>query len=247
VPLDRHGVVAGKVSLHVEELPADGRPRGVVFVLAGGPGQAGTRVFDLAANGAGLRALFPGYTLVAFDPRGTGESGALRCPSLETGTDFVEDMAKCAETIGTSVSFYSTKDHAEDIDAVRAALGVEKIALWGASYGAKLALAYALAHPRGVARLLLDSPLPTNGPDPFGRTILRSLPRAFRSLCAGGYCKGVTLNLLADLAAVANDLQKRPLRKGSVFVDGQGLLSLALAADSNPGLRAQVPTALDVC
>src|SRR5262245_53379360 len=244
VPLDRRGVVAGKVELHVEELPADGSPRGVVFVLAGGPGQAGARLFDLAANGARLRALFPGYTLVAYDPRGTGESGALKCPSLETGTDFVQDMATCAEAIGAAVSFYSTKDHAEDIEAVRVALGVERIALWGASYGAKLALAYALAHPGNVARLLLDSPLPTSGPDPYGRTILRSLPSAFRSLCDGGYCKGVTRNLLADLAALANALQKKPLRKGSVYVDGQGLLSLALATDSNPGLRSQVPTAL---
>jgi pimeloyl-ACP methyl ester carboxylesterase len=244
VPLDRRGVIPGKVWLHVEQLPADGHPRGVVFVLAGGPGQAGTRVFDLAANGARLRAVFPGYTLVAFDPRGTGESGALRCPSLENGTDFVADMAKCAETIGPAVSSYSTRDHAEDIDAVRAALGVDKIALWGASYGAKLALAYALAHPRNVARLLMDSPLPTTGPDPFGRTIFRSLSRALRSLCDGGYCKGLTRNLLGDLAAVANRLQKSRLRGEPVFVDGQGLLSLALATDSNPGLRAQVPTAI---
>ena len=244
MPLDRRGAVAGKIDLHVEELPADGRPRGVVFVLAGGPGQAGTRLYDLAADGARLRARFPGYTLVAFDPRGTGESGALRCPSLESGTDFVHDMANCAEAIGPAVAFYTTRDHAEDIDAIRVALGVERIALWGASYGAKLALAYALAHPGNVTRLLLDSPLPASGPDAFGRTILRALPRAFRSLCADGYCRGVTRNLVADLAAVANGLQKRPLRKGSVFVDGKRLLSLALGSDSSPGLRSQVPTAI---
>ena len=43
--------------------------------------------------------------------------------------------------------FYSTHDHADDTEAVRVALGVDKIALWGTSYGTKLALAYALALP----------------------------------------------------------------------------------------------------
>ena len=41
------------------------------------------------------------------------------------------------------------------------ALGLGKIGLYGTSYGTKLALAYALAYPQNVERLLLDSVLPT--------------------------------------------------------------------------------------
>ena len=39
VPLDRTGVVPGTVSLHIEVLPAQGTPRGAIFLIAGGPGQ----------------------------------------------------------------------------------------------------------------------------------------------------------------------------------------------------------------
>src|SRR5690349_17098380 len=79
VPLDRAGQIPGKVPLHVEVLPADGKQRGVVFLIAGGPGQAATQLFDFGEPLIGVlfRTAFPGYTLVAYDVRGTGRSGAL--------------------------------------------------------------------------------------------------------------------------------------------------------------------------
>src|SRR5207247_3134200 len=83
VPLDRSGATPGTVSLHVEELPAPGMPRGVLFLIAGGPGQASSGAFTLGANALELRSEYPGYTLTAFDPRGTGRSGLLRCPELQ--------------------------------------------------------------------------------------------------------------------------------------------------------------------
>jgi len=43
VQLDPSGTVPGSVPLAVEELPADGKPRGVMALLAGGPGQASDR------------------------------------------------------------------------------------------------------------------------------------------------------------------------------------------------------------
>jgi pimeloyl-ACP methyl ester carboxylesterase len=52
--------------------------------------------------------------------------------------------------------------------AVRRALGVEKLTLFGISYGTKLALAYARAHPDHVERIALDSVLEPDDPDAFG-------------------------------------------------------------------------------
>jgi pimeloyl-ACP methyl ester carboxylesterase len=46
------------------------------------------------------------------------------------------------------------------MEAVRHALGVDRIALFGLSYGTKQALAYARAHPKNVDRMLLDSVCP---------------------------------------------------------------------------------------
>jgi len=77
VPLDRSGAVPGTVDLHVESLPPSGQSSGAVFLLAGGPGQGSAHTFDLGdpQSASLFRFLFPGYTLVAYDDRGTGNSG----------------------------------------------------------------------------------------------------------------------------------------------------------------------------
>src|SRR5260370_39338820 len=75
VPLDRTGVVPGTVTLHVEVVPSVGVSRGAIFLIAGGPGQGSAHVFGLGTPSvvADYRYLFPGYTLVAYDDRGTGD------------------------------------------------------------------------------------------------------------------------------------------------------------------------------
>ena len=172
VPLDRSGQVPGTIGLHVEVVPALGTPRGAVFLIAGGPGQGSAHVFGLDNDQAVslFRFLFPGYTLVAYDDRGTGDSGLLDCPAAQTAITADQQRAAataCATTIGPNRSFYSTHEHAEDLEAVRQALGFDKIALYGVSYGTKLAMAYALAHPSHVERLALVSVVPPDLSDPY--------------------------------------------------------------------------------
>src|SRR2546430_7556686 len=136
VPLDRSGGTPGTVSLYVERLAAGGTPRGVMFLIAGGPGQASAGAFDLASNGAQFRDQFPGYTLIAFDPRGTGRSGVLRCPELQSDPSASPAreqalVAKCATEIGATRAFYSTRDHADDIHAAPPAPRGGQVSLWG--------------------------------------------------------------------------------------------------------------------
>src|SRR5439155_4507513 len=77
VPLDRTGATPGTIALHVEVLPAQGTARGTMFLIAGGPGQGSAEAFDLGIQNTRdlMQAMLPGYTLVAFDNRGTGKSG----------------------------------------------------------------------------------------------------------------------------------------------------------------------------
>src|SRR2546430_16474141 len=84
VPLDRTGVFPGSVALHVEELPATGTPRGVIFLIAGGPGQGSAHGYGLGDETAvsPYRFLFPGSTLVAYYVRGTPDSRLLDCPAV---------------------------------------------------------------------------------------------------------------------------------------------------------------------
>src|SRR5437764_697332 len=259
VPLDRSGGTPGTVSLHVEELPAPGMPRGVLFLIAGGPGQASSGTFALGANAVDLRGEYPGYTLIAFDPRGTGRSGLLRCPELQADpfAELTREqalVAKCATETGPSRAFYSTRDHVDDIDAVRRALGVDKIALWGTSYGTQLSVAYALTYPSHVERLLLDSVADPAGRDPFARDDLQEMPKGLASLCSGGLCRAATSNFVGEVVTLANRMAAHPVTSkvatpsgGTRTVRATGfdfLSGAVLDSDLNAGLAAELPAAV---
>ena len=187
VPLDHSGAVAGRISLFVKRVRARGRAtRPPLFVLAGGPGQSATAAFD----GDALALVYAGYRdrdLIVFDQRGTGRSGVLRCRALERSNLLRAGRAagSCARRLGARRGFYTSRDSVEDIDQVRRTLGARRIALFGTSYGTKVALGYALGHPAEVDRLVLDSVVEAGGPNPFYLDTLAAVPRALRALCRG--------------------------------------------------------------
>jgi len=254
VPLDRSGRTPGTVRLHVRRVPTLGASRGALFTLAGGPGQAATPFAEYEAFQLG-RGL-DGREVVTFDQRGTGRSGTLRCPTLEGLGERLVNVAgaaaDCAETIGPRRAFYTTRDSVEDLEAVRRAIGADKVILYGVSYGTKLALAYAAAYPAHVERLLLDSVVSTDGPDPFGRDSVGAMPRVLRNLC-DRRCKAFTQDPAADLAALVSRMGSGLLRGPLVRDDGAiqparlgriRLMDLLFAGDFDPTLRAALPAAV---
>jgi pimeloyl-ACP methyl ester carboxylesterase len=254
VPLDRTGEVPGTVSLNVQVLRTAGHQRGVLFLLAGGPGQAAASAFDLPSYGFLYRVLFPGYTLVVFDSRGTGRSGALRCPSLQTNSEFRQTMiSECASALGARREFYSTADNVADIESVRAQLDFAHIGFWGVSYGTKVALAYAEAYPNRVDRLLLDSVVSPQGSDPFEARTLHAIPNKLAGYCAGGACRSATPNFSADTIALANRLAVTPIhgvvreldgRRKPERIDAETFLDTVVQADLDAGLAATLPAAI---
>jgi pimeloyl-ACP methyl ester carboxylesterase len=254
VPLDRTGAVPGRVSLYVRRIRAQRRPRrGAVFALAGGPGQSATFAFDAD----GLGELYPAYRrrdLIVFDQRGTGRSGLLRCRRLEHANLLAAGnaAADCARHLGRRRAFYTTQDSVEDMEAVRRELGVKRIALFGTSYGTKLALAYALRYPVNVERMVLDSVVEADGPDTLYFDTMAAVPRALRALCRSR-CGRFTRDPVADVAELVRHLAAGSLR-GRV-VDSRGrrrkatmsrgeFFSVLLAGDFDPSLRAAFPGAV---
>jgi pimeloyl-ACP methyl ester carboxylesterase len=242
VPLDRFSGVPGELTLHVRRTAA--RPsRGVVLFLAGGPGQASAQILPYLLEH--VRLLFPGYTIAASDQRGSGDSSPLHCPALEDAVlndwDEVDEAAeRCAEQLGPVRAAFTTRDAAEDLEAVRIALGAERVALYGTSYGTKLALAYTLAHPDRVERLLLDSVLPVSAPDPFSRNTIRAIPSVLSALCRGSLCRHATPSAAADFVTLANRLAAQPV----AGISAEDLLDLMLATDISSALRAALPAAV---
>ncbi|MEM7307492.1 MAG: alpha/beta hydrolase [Planctomycetota bacterium] len=155
------------------------QPGPPVFVLAGGPGGSSIRkVKYCLENGGTWYVDLLGGDVVAIDQRGVGLSE----PNLETDAryelpldvpgDPEEHLKRIREVCreeaarwrakGVDLAGYTTVESADDIDAVRRALGYDSISLWGESYGTHLAMATLRRHGEHVARLLLFGP---EGPD----------------------------------------------------------------------------------
>ena len=198
VPLDRSGRRPGTLDLAVAVADNTGAPRGVLLLITGGPGQPGVGAIPRVATA--LRGVLSDYRLVLYDQRGTG-AGALRCPALQGAmgsSDLTPPPATavraCARSLGASRAFFGTDDVVADMDLLRRALGVDKWTLDGISYGSFVGERYAIAHPKAVDRLVLDSVVPHNFGFDFLPIELRAFGRVFRAVC-GGACAD-------DLAAV---------------------------------------------
>jgi pimeloyl-ACP methyl ester carboxylesterase len=254
VPLDRSGRLPGTVSLAVRRRLAGPAPSADAVVgLAGGPGQA---ALPLTADIAKVIAPPLGTRdLIVFDQRGTGSSNALDCPALSQQGAADALAARCAEQLGAARGSFTTADSVADLEAIRQAAGYDRLVLFGVSYGTKVALEYAERYPQHVERLVLDSVVDVNGPDPFQRSTFAAIGRVLGALCAQGACAGVTTDPAADIAALVTRLRvsQAPLR-GHVY-NGAGrrvnlslgrgdLLQILVAGDENPALRALLPAAV---
>ncbi|HUJ26192.1 MAG TPA: alpha/beta fold hydrolase [Myxococcales bacterium] len=107
-----------------------------ILVVHGGPD------FDHTYFLPDLDRLAGAHRLVYYDERGRGRSAA-----------------------GVRPQDVTLESEMADLDAVRAAFGLEKTALLGHSWGALLAVEYALRHPERVSRLILMNPSPIAAAD----------------------------------------------------------------------------------
>jgi pimeloyl-ACP methyl ester carboxylesterase len=193
VPLDHRGRAGGTLKLAVAVQDGDA-PRGTLLFLTGGPGQPGVPFVSRIAQRLAIAT--DGYRIVMFDQRGTGGT-ALACPALQRqmGSSDLAVPTKaavvaCARAIGPKRRLFGTDQTVEDIDDLRAALHVDRLVLDGVSYGTFVAERYALAHPDGVAKLVLDSVVPHSGAGALSVDNAHAVARVLGR------------NVAADLAAV---------------------------------------------
>ena len=182
VPYDYADPQGRTFSLHAVRLPAaDPANRiGALFVNFGGPGgPAAATVREVG------RLLLPPevlarYDLVGVDPRGTGESEPVQCTGstaeqaalpYATLADFPTDRVQeeqaiaqvrafaeeCRARNGDLLDHVGTLQVARDLDVLRAAMGDQRINLYGLSYGAFLGQVVANTFPTRTGALVLDS------------------------------------------------------------------------------------------
>ncbi len=255
VPLDPSGVVPGSITLALRRrLAPVGEAHSAVIALAGGPGQSAIPFAETFVDALG--PILDTRDLIVFDQRGTGYSHPLACHGFEQPGAYHgggQLLKSCAEQIGPERAFYTSLDSVADIEALRRALGYEKLVLWGTSYGTKVAEEYAQEYPTHVEALVLDSVVPPTGPDPLDRTTFEAIPRILRQLCAYRQCARITPNPVADLARLVRRMGGGVVRgryvgphghPHPVPISANELLDILLGGDFDPILRAEFPAAV---
>jgi len=151
-----------------------------VVYLHGGPGH---REFlaELAVTGVRpLPDINVTHDVIVINQRGSSvASGDVPCPiSLEVRggfvfpelrdssvTDFAEAVAACTEEVaenGADPSAYGTTYLADDVASLASALDLDRINVYGISYGGRTAQALMIRHPELLRSVILDSPLSIN-------------------------------------------------------------------------------------
>lgn len=183
VPLDYDNPNGDLLLLSLIKYPASGDRTGAVLFNPGGPGASGFDPIGFSgsaiAQGLGITSL----DLIGFDPRGVDRSGGLHCVSdqFEDQHLYIDDTPNtpeaqalkdeadtgfidgCKQKYGDTLKVYSTANTARDMDAIRAAIGDDKISVLGLSYGTYLGATYATMFPDRVRAMVLDSVVEPNG------------------------------------------------------------------------------------
>lgn len=181
-PLDWENPGGQDIELAVIRQPAiSGEPTGSLLVNPGGPGSSGVDLVRDSADYAAGEDLQEAFDLVGFDPRGVGQSTAVRCYDADdmdaflygipvaprgtaeweaeleaSGRDFAE---ACDANSDGILPYLTTENSARDLDLLRAVLGDEKLNYLGYSYGAVLGANYAKLFPDSVGKVVLDGPV----------------------------------------------------------------------------------------
>ncbi|MFI6503065.1 alpha/beta fold hydrolase [Nonomuraea typhae] len=177
VPMDHANPQGRTIKIAVSRLKATdpGRRRGVLVISPGGPGISNiTAPASYAANGLGTLAA--DHDLIGFDPRGVGYSDKIDCTEgtpaeLPPGASAkarakaaFDQMAasnkRCTALDPAFARQLTTTNIARDVDAIRAALGEQKISFYGVSYGTAVGLTYRSTFDARVERMWVDSVMP---------------------------------------------------------------------------------------
>jgi len=205
-----------------------------VIYFSGGPG-----VPALGQNGTSIVGwrrsadlIFPGRTLIIFDQRGMGLGSAkLNCPGADdhkiwrpvsndpdsfpnTSEQKVAVYTACAERLiaGYELTAFNTRQSAADAEALRRALGLDEVILFGISYGTRLALTVMKYYPEKIHAAILDSVFPPQAkyPGEDNESFGKVLDRLFQACEQNIECSVAYPDLREQFARLLERLAKEP-------------------------------------
>jgi pimeloyl-ACP methyl ester carboxylesterase len=208
-----------KIRLRVAVVPSvDQRgAKDPLFVLAGGPGQAATDFYAITAPA--FARVQRDRDLVLVDQRGTGGSNPLECDFPDEqeqaelrGAEIQRYTRECLAAIKGDPRYYTTSIAVRDLDAVRAALGYERINLYGVSYGTRVAQHYLRRYPQHTRSAILDGVVPPEQILGIDSALVaeRALRRIFARCHAEPACHAAFADPAGQFRRLRNELAKRP-------------------------------------
>ncbi|HEX4812380.1 MAG TPA: alpha/beta fold hydrolase [Nonomuraea sp.] len=254
-------VRAGRADRRHRRRQAQGhRPRGRVGSLVvnpGGPGGSGVEAV-YGAPGSYTEELQRHFDIVGFDPRGVGRSHPVICSAsvynqmphtvMKSQADFdawdaftKKLHADCRTRTGPLYDHVDSVDGARDLDALRAALGEEKLTFYGISYGTLIGQMYAELFPGRVRALALDSNMDHSlGVKAFFATEALAVEDAFDQFV--GWCEQDPSCVLhgRDIRAIWKGLLDKA-RRGELVYPGTGTKMSELQVVYNAALGNEGP------
>jgi pimeloyl-ACP methyl ester carboxylesterase len=249
VPENRARPEGRKIGLKIVVIPAQRKPvaRDAFTFLAGGPG--GAAATEMPSNAL---AMWPyvheHHDILLVDQRGTGGSNPLTCapPKREpkTPAEMRSFVDRCLESLAGDPRYYGSRAAADDLEAVRLALGYRALNVYGTSYGATLAQVYLSRHPSSVRTMMLDGGTFVDVPfySKFAANAQRALDLVDKRCSADLGCRDRFPKWRRQLDVLVEAWNGKPIRVAKVgTIDGDGLASVIQSMLRSSTTAASIP------
>ena len=191
------------------------------------------------------KPLLDRYQLLIVDNRGTGKSGAILCQPLQSYKgNYVDAVGKCGRKLGDTADLYGSGNAADDLAEVLDALDIDRIHLYGDSYGTFFSQTFAVRHPDRLNSVVLDAAYFVTGTDPFYIDTNRAIDDAFRLNCdRTPTCAARPGSTMGRVARLTERLRDEPIVGRAQNADGQvrrvrvgvgGMIYLVTGAATSP-------------
>ncbi len=192
--------------------------------------------------------------LLLIDLRGTGRSDPVDCPELQSYRGPWKQLVKrCGRDLGPLAERYGSAFAAADLVVLLDALGIERIDLYGDSYGTFFGQTFAIRYPERVRTLTLDAAYPVAGEDAWWRDTNRAIAVAFRAVCERDpVCAATAPDPMATIGRLAERLRRGAIVGDAADADGRirsirgnidALIGLVVSAATNPTIYRELQAA----
>lgn len=245
----------GRIGIHYELYPRQDRSKpglGTIMAVEGGPGYSsgGSRdwYYEL------YEPLLDRRQLLLVDLRGTGLSNAILCEPLQSYLGNWPNMiGRCGRQLAPNSDVWGSAFAADDVVAVLDRLGIERIDLYGDSYGTFFGQTFAVHHPDRVRTLTLDAAYFVGGKNPWYPDTNRAIRHAFTVACERSpSCARRPGSAMGRITRLAEKLRRAPLHGRAqnaegdlarITVTNDDLALILTSAATSPTLYREVDAA----